>query len=96
MIEGLHADVSATELKTRLLDRAAYHEEKAIFYADKAKGLDTTGHSHDPERDLRERASSHKTNALELRFLADHLAEGETYRLARSDLHILGLADRSY
>lgn len=96
MIDGLHADVLAPELRTLLEDRAKHHEEKAAFYASKADGLDFTGHSRDPAADLKERARGHENSARHLRFLAAHLSEVDTYRLTQGDLHLLGIAERAY
>ncbi len=96
MIEGLHADVATDELATLLRNRADQHAQRAVFYRDKAKGLDMTGHSMDPARELLSNADKHVADEALLRFYADHLAPGEIYRLDRQDLSTLGIKAERY
>jgi hypothetical protein len=92
MIQGLHADVTGTELRLHLHNRADHHQRRAADYeaevtrmeASQIEPMVYTG--GDPVKALRDKCAEHATKAQEFRFLADHINTGETYRLTTSDL----------
>jgi hypothetical protein len=101
MIEGIHCDVGAEEMRERLAERIAYHQSKVEFYSRSAKeladnGLAETGHSRDPARDIREKATEHQRHVGFLSFIREHLVPGETYRLGEQDMRRLGFIEGGY
>lgn len=90
MIEGLKFDVPADELKTLIEERMIHHNERALFYQEKANGLEgaeameyTNG---DPVRNLRDKQKQHESKTQMFTFLRDHIVAGEVYRLQENDL----------
>lgn len=101
MIEGIHCDVGAEEMRERLADRIAYHQSKVEFYSRSAKeladqGLEETGHSRDPARDIRDKTREHARHVGFLTFVREHLVPGETYRLSEHDMQRLGFIEGGY
>ena len=98
MITGLCIDVSAKELREHLAARADHHEEKAKWYRSQAaalsKGGAATGMSNDPVRSLEE--SEQREKAAYFRFMEQHSADNETYRLSQDDLGQIELSSRYY
>ena len=91
MIEGIKVQLSTGELKDHLTERAEHHRQKTDFYAGQVAALVANGEESqaatlDPIKALEKRAEVHRARADYFQTLADHLIEGETYRLADSDL----------
>ncbi len=91
MINGLHVDVSAKELREHLAVRAEYHVKKAKWYKSQAAALTqggaATGMSNDPVRSLEESEQRHREKAAYFRFMERHIVQNETYRLSQDDLN---------
>jgi hypothetical protein len=101
MIEGLKIDITCSELKVHLEERAEYHRKKTEWYAKQVSslregGADSTHMSNDPVSSLAGSAKSHKERASYFAFLAKHLVADEVYRLSESDLGEIELASRYY
>lgn len=102
MIEGLHFDIEFGEMQEHLRERARHHDERRVFYGKqagtleegKAEGMGYTG--GDPIKALRDKEVSHTNRSELFQFMADHLVEGETYRLSDSDLMTLEFISRRY
>lgn len=91
MIQGLHVDIPASEMKAHLTARAEHHRAKALFYSQKTDelrkgGLQETGHTRDPLSDIDNRGKEHATKAARFAFVAAHVVTGETYRMSEHDL----------
>ena len=100
MINGLHVDVSAKELKEHLATRADHHVRKAKWYKSQAAALNqggaATGMSNDPVRSLEASEEQHREKAAYFRFMERHLVKNETYRLSQDDLSQIELSSRYY
>jgi hypothetical protein len=102
MIEGLQFDIEFEEMGDHLREKARHHDERRVFYErqaktleeGKAEGMDYTG--GDPIKALRDKGRVHQNRSELFQFMADHLIEGETYRLSESDLMTLEFISRSY
>lgn len=111
MIEGLHFDIEFDEMKEHLRAKARHHDDRRLFYEKQVKALGGklagelsdgerpphyTGTSGDPMDVLRNKAISHEGRSSFFQFMADHLVEGETYRLSEGDLMTLEFISRRY
>lgn len=99
MIEGLKIDVTRDELLEHLNARRSYHRERREFYETQtsqlvAGGIRDTLASNDPTQSLANSAKQHGQKEGLFGFIADHLIEGETYRLTEQDLTRLEIIDR--
>jgi len=102
MIEGLKFDIECEEMGDHLCEKARHHDERRLFYEKsaqrleegKAEGMDYTG--GDPIKALRDKGRTHRNRSEFFQFMADHLIEGETYRLSESDLLTLEFISRGY
>lgn len=102
MIEGLQFDIEFDEMLEHLFAKARHHLERREFYErqaktledGKAEGMDYSG--GDPIKALRDKGQIHKYRSELFQFMADHLIEGETYRLSESDLMTLEFISRRY
>lgn len=102
MIEGLLFDIKFEEMLEHLRAKARHHDERRVFYEKsaktleegKAEGVDYTG--GDPIKALRDKGQIHQNRSELFQFMADHLVEGETYRLSESDLMALEFISRRY
>ena len=109
MIEGLHVDVSAAELKELLLGRLKYHDDKVSHYekqlgemekidralAEEAEVFSKTS-TASPKKSLEQAVQKHKDQTIYYRFMSTHLVMNETYRLSEADLTRLGIAMPGY
>jgi hypothetical protein len=109
IIEGLHVDVSSTELKLLLLGRLKYHEDKAGFYekqlvemkkldqvmAEEAAQIGKTS-NRSPAESIDGAIKNHKDQAIFYKFVAEHVIEGATYRLDEQDLQRIGVMHQRY
>jgi hypothetical protein len=99
MIEGIRIEVKSEELTALLKERAAYHADKAAWYAEQIKNLKNGGlrpeHvSNDPLSGLERSHQDHQQKAALFSFLRDHVISGETYRLSENDLSRLEFISR--
>lgn len=102
MIEGLLFDIEFEEMLEHLRVKALHHEERRLFYEEsaerleegKVEGMDYSG--GDPIKALRDKGQIHQNRSELFMFMADHLIEGETYRLSESDLMTLEFISRRY
>lgn len=104
MIEGIHVDVSSEELRALVSQRREYHERKADEYTRQAvqveqvflKATGDPGRTRveNPADDIRRNIARHKDAARHLAFVAEHLAENETYRLGGADLRDIGIIEQ--
>ena len=102
MIEGLHFDLSGTELNAHLALRVAHHADRAAKYRESLAKL--SGGEEDPENtggmsssgrsDLTSRAKAHENKANLFTFMEKHLVASETYRLSEQDLRFCEILDR--
>lgn len=105
MIEGIRIDVPGAEVKELFERKQRYHIERIETYkAELARQQllaeeETTdkedskfGSSRrDPIADTKAKIEEHASGAVLATFLASHVVTSETYRLAESDLHRLGI-----
>lgn len=111
IITGLHIDVPSDELKTLLLGRLKYHQDKAAAYTvnaakmreiDKELGQDAeqiskVSNSRNPTSELEQAVKKHKDQAVYYDFMAKHVIANSTYRLDETALVRLGIqADRFF
>ena len=110
MINGLQIDVTAAELKTLLLGRLKFHQDKVSFYekqlssmrsvdaalTEEARRMGKTS-TAGPIESLEQAIKKHSDQTIYYKFMADHVVASETYRLAENDLVRLGVqAERYY
>ena len=100
MIEGMKLDFTTEQLKKHCATRIAYHEKRAVFFADEAKRFADDAREADlvsnrgytaGKGDLLARAENNKKMAAYFKIVSDHLVPGETYRLSDSELSRLEL-----
>ena len=101
MIEGIRIDISSSELKEHLEERAEFHRKKSEWYSTQVTSLREGGvtpapMSNDPVASLANSASGHKEKAAYFSFLAQHLIPDELYRLTEDDMGNIELASRYY
>jgi hypothetical protein len=92
MIEGLHFDITATEMKEHLEEREEYHFGRATWYKGEADRLrkgnpdfDQQVSGANPLQQLENKRDEHFQRADLLRFMRLHVVE-DTYRLSQADL----------
>lgn len=109
IISGLHIDVGSDELKTLLLGRLKYHEDKAAFYekqlgemrkidaalSAEAQEFAKTS-TRTPAEALEQSVKKHRDQTVYYRFVADHLVKDAVYRLTEADLTRLGIQSERY
>ena len=95
MIEGLHFDLSADEMREHLIAKAKHHNERTTWYLSRVRDLRDGGvesdhqvSGGDPLKNLQTQADRHNHRADFFKFLADHIVN-ETYRLSEGDLRTL-------
>jgi len=107
MIEGLHVDLKSEELKKLLIEKAELHEDRVSKYeagiTTVGKAIDdiveaaNLSSSYNPPADpigqLKQKIAHHRKCASLFRFLADHVALNETFRLSTADLTKLEIGD---
>lgn len=93
MIEGLHFDLEYDELQEHLIERAAYHTERADWYQERYDELKAGGVESDravsggnPLSNMESNIEKHRQTTQYFDFMAEHLVKNETYRLDESDL----------
>jgi hypothetical protein len=107
VIEGLKLDVSAAELSERLSKVIESHESRAVECGTRMRRLGAIEGTSDAGSiltelgwkggvdSLRKRLARRRTRHLRsrawLRFLRDHLAHGEVYRLGERDFWLVAL-----
>jgi hypothetical protein len=101
MIEGLKIKVSSAELKSHIETRAAYHQERAVWYEGQVVNLRSGGVrpeavSNDPASSLERSAKDHKEKAALFSFMADHIIPNEEYILSENDLSRIELVSRYF
>ena len=102
MIEGLHFDIEVKEMKEHLELKARHHDGRRVFYERQVTQLREGGaeamqySGGDPMKALNDKANQHQGRSIYFQFLADHLIEGETYRLSESDLRTLEFIGRYF
>ncbi len=109
LIQGLHVDVTATELQCLLEGRLKYHQDKITAYSaqlvqlnkvDAALAEDaemiskTSGTS--PKSSLDQAIKKHRDQSVYYAFMAKHVVSGATYRLNEQDLTRLGIQSERY
>lgn len=99
MIEGIKIDVTTKEMHDHIIKRAHVHSDKAARYERDVTALRNAGvedepraTSVDPIRQLDHKVREHRDKAAFFFFMAEHLVEGEIYRLSESDLSRLEIA----
>lgn len=100
-IKGITVQLTTGQLRAILTEKAASHRKKADSYKDEISrlediGMDRTGHSMDPLRDIEQRSKSHAEKAEYFEFVAEHLVGGEIYMLDNNDLRTLEIAAPHY
>lgn len=103
MIEGLHFDIEFNEMKEHLLVKARYHDGRRVWYHRRIHDLKEGGveagnqvSGGDPIANLQSQAKKHEGRSEFFQFMADHLIEGETYRLSEGDLRTLEFVSRYF
>jgi hypothetical protein len=111
IINGLQIEVPAEELKTMLLGRLKYHQEKVTVYkdqyekmakvegmlAEEATQISKTSNSRNPTDGIKEAIKKHEDQKVYYKFMSEHVVAGAVYRLNEQDLIRLGVqADRYY
>lgn len=110
MIEGLLFDIEFVEMKDHMQAKARHHDDRRIFYEKQVRALggelngelpegrspQYSGQGNNPMEALRNKAISHEGRSTFFQFMADHLVEGETYRLSEGDLMTLEFISRRY
>jgi hypothetical protein len=103
MIEGLYFDIEYDELKKHLEDKVFHHNSRTTWYQQRITDLKAGGVESDaqvsggsPISNLENQAKSHKQRADLFAFMADHLIEGETYRLSENELIKVELISRYF
>ena len=103
MIEGMKVSVDGGELIALCEARAKYHEDRAAFYRKQVTGMPAEdvlqfnkSGSNSPMEAMQERIEKHQDQAAEMVFTAKHLLRGESYRLDRGDLVLLGIVKGGY
>jgi hypothetical protein len=101
MIEGLKIEIPTEELRQHIEGRSEHHRDKAEWYGGqvrslRAGGLAESHVSNDPVSSLERSELNHRDKAAFFAFLADHLIEGETYRLTEDDLARLEFISRYF
>lgn len=105
MIEGIHVDVLADEMKELLLGRKVHHEKKLSLYKQQLESMLATEaalkeetlsvgkfSNASPIKTMEESVERHTSCIAFYDFLAKHVVTGETYRLGQDDLRQLGIA----
>lgn len=99
-IEGVKIDVEGTELREQLESRATYHAAKAEQYRQQIAGLgdliQAGIQSNDPRQEMDRSAKSHLRKAQHFHFMATHVSEDATYRLAERDLILIEIIDQGW
>ena len=103
MIEGLKVTVDGKELTELCWARSQWHSERAELYRNQAlsmeqnrlEGMQNTS-AGNPVEQLKEKARTHESDASEMKFVAEHLVQSETYLLGREDLQKLGITKSRY
>jgi hypothetical protein len=101
MIEGIKIDMTCEELRAHVKFRVDHHVKKHNFYAQQVETLSVgreamANISNDPVTSLKHSMETHKERAAFFNVLAEHLIEGEVYRLSESDLMRLELFSRYF
>ena len=102
MIEGLKFQMPSDELRTHLIARIEHHKGRKAFYEQKvgelqaggAEGMQYTG--GDPIRALRDKSAEHQRQIELFKFMHDHVAPGEMYQLADTDLQRIEILGRGW
>ncbi len=109
IINGLHIDVSSDELKTLLLGRLKYHQDKVGFYEKQlvemkkvdaaltaeAQEMGKTS-TRGPLESLEQAVKKHKDQTVYYKFMAEHVIANATYRLDEAALLRLGIQGERY
>ena len=104
MIEGLHFDIPYAELFKHLKEKAAYHDERVVWYLKQIEGLKKGGVESDmdaysggsPVSNMQRKENEHLQKAEYFFLLAAYLVKDETYRLSRKDMIDIELIQRHY
>lgn len=94
MIEGLKVTVDGEELKKLCHEQAEHHGRRAEHYRSQLATLDSLTNENSsmrPGEAARNKITEHEASDAELRFIAAHVEDNETYRLNRDDLIRLGI-----
>lgn len=102
MIEGLKFQMPAAELCEHLMARIDHHTERKAFYdtqaaqlvAGAAEGMNYSGGN--PIDALRTKSREHGELIKLFGFMRDHVAPGETYQLADTDLQRIEILKRGW
>lgn len=109
MIEGLKLDIKAEELIQRLEERIAHHRSKAESYGlqleklgeiqpieEEEDILSLSRGRESPRITLERKLKEHMDRAAILKFLRDHVVQGEVYRLSEHDLRLAEILPDRY
>lgn len=110
LIQGLHIDVSAAELKGLLEKRVEYHAHKTEIYerqladltkidktmADEAEEQGKYTNNTNAADAMKRTVKDHRDQGTFMKFLAAHIVTGATYRLAEADLQRIGVKGRGF
>ena len=109
MIEGLHLTVPGTEVQRLLIERSAYHEQRAADYRKTFETLATAMQSveeqdmpklsslnSDPVKQAESGMKRHTAKAKENAFMARFVDTSERFLLDINDLERLGVVESRY
>ena len=91
MIQGLFATVTAEALREPCLKHARQHQSSVEQLDHELQSRRKSQEPEELEDETTRLIDFHKNKITELQFFADHLEEGEKYRLSREDLCFLGI-----
>ena len=109
MINGLYIDVTSEELKTMLLGRLKYHQEKVVLYKEQVETMLKVDEKLKGDREaigktstaspvdtLEQAVRKHENQVVYYKFMAEHVVQSEVYRLSENDLQRLGISGERY
>lgn len=91
MIQGLFATVTAEDLRELCLRHARQHQSSVEQLNQELKSKKKRRKAPELDDETDRLIDFHKNKITELQFFADHLEEGEKYRLSREELCFLGI-----
>jgi hypothetical protein len=99
MIEGIKVTIGGPELIQLAKKHADELAQKAALLTAQLQTIDevsSPNKSFNPGQEARQKVESYEGLSRELRFIAAHIDETETYQLARSDLNTLGIVKNAF
>jgi hypothetical protein len=104
MIEGLHVDVPAAEVKEAFRRRIEHHTERLAIHRRQLELLreamggdarEARGSGRNPIDEQQEKVTEHSDAIAYCSFMHDHLVADETYRLKEGEVFKLGIKGAS-